>query len=236
MNLPFFIAKRYLISKKKKNIINIISGIATSRCFSGTFALVVVLSVFNGFDDLIKSYFSILDPDLKITATKGKLFDPSYIRDSVLTNLPGVVGFAEVIEENALLTYKNRQVIANMKGVSSNFNQITGIDSLVIDGAFRLEAGGAFFAVPGVGVAANLDIKNNFTEPIHIYVPKRGLKTSLNPDNALNYSYIYPSGVFSLLEDVDARTVFVPVSFAAGLIDAGNNVSSIEIKISDKFP
>ncbi len=235
MNLPFFIAKRYLISRKKKNIINIISGIATAGVSLGTFALVVVLSVFNGFDDLIKSYFSILDPDLKITATKGKLFDPSYIRDSVLTNLPGIVGFAEVIEENALLTYKNRQVIANMKGVSSNFNQITGIDSLIIDGAFRLEAGGAFFAVPGVGVAANLDIKNNFTEPIHIYVPKRGLKTSFNPDNALNYSYIYPSGVFSLLEDVDARTVFVPVSFAAGLIDAGNNVSSIEIKISDKF-
>lgn len=201
----------------------------------GTFALVVVLSVFNGFDGLIKSYFSILDPDLKITATKGKLFDPSFVCDSVLKNLPGVIGYAVVIEENALLTYKNRQVIANMKGVSANFNQITGIDSLIIDGVFHLEKGGAFFAVPGVGLAANLDIRNNFTEPIHVYVPRKGLKASLSPDNALKYSYIYPSGVFSLLEDVDARTIFVPVSFAAELIDAGNSVSSIEIKISDKF-
>jgi lipoprotein-releasing system permease protein len=233
LNLPFFIAKRYLISRKKRNIINIISGIATAGVSLGTFALVVVLSVFNGFDDLIKSYFSILDPDLKITSSKEPLFDPAFVRDSVLATVPGICGYSEVIEENALLTHKGRQVIASIKGVSPGFNQISGIDSLIIDGSFILEADGLYYAVPGVGVAANLDLRSRFTEPIHVYVPRKGLKTALRPENALNYSPIYPSGIFSLLEEVDARTVFVPIGFAEKLTGNKNKISSLEIKVSN---
>jgi len=233
LNLPFFIAKRYLISRKKRNIINIISGIATAGVSLGTFALVVVLSVFNGFDDLIKSYFSILDPDLKITSSKEPLFDPAFVRDSVLATVPGICGYSEVIEENALLTHKGRQVIASIKGVSPGFNQISGIDSLIIDGSFILEADGLCYAVPGVGVAANLDLRSRFTEPIHVYVPRKGLKTALRPENALNYSPIYPSGIFSLLEEVDARTVFVPIGFAEKLTGNKNKISSLEIKVSN---
>jgi len=192
---------------------------------------VVVLSVFNGFDGLIKSYFSVLDPDLKITSVKGKLFDPVFLRDSVLSSIPGVVSFAEVIEENALLTCKERQVIATLKAISPSYRDVTGIDSLMIDGSFMPESDGISFAVPGVGVATNLDLKGNFTEPIHVYVPRKGLQAMILPENALNYGTIYPSGVFSLLEDVDARTVFVPLSFAADLIGAGDNISSFEIRV-----
>lgn len=234
MNLPFFIAKRYLISRKKQHVINFISGIAAMGVCVGTFALVVVLSVFNGFDGLIKSYFSMLDPDLKITPREGKFFDPAAV-DSLLATIPGVAQYARVIEGNALLTYEDRQFIATMKGVSSNFSKISGIDSLIIDGKFLLFSQDNKFAVPGQGVATYLGIGLNFTSPIHVYVPKKGLKASLNPEKALNYDLIYPSGIFSLLEEVDASTIFVPLAFAANLFEAENRVSALEIKLAEGY-
>jgi len=158
-------------------VINFISGIAAVGVCVGTFALVVVLSVFNGFDGLIKSYFSMLDPDLKITPKEGKFFDPAPV-DSVLKRTPGVADYARVLEGNALLTYEERQFIANLKGVSSNFSKISGIDSLIIDGTFTLQSEGNWFAVPGQGVASYLGIGLNFTTPIGVYVPRKGLAKS----------------------------------------------------------
>ncbi len=234
MNLPFFIAKRYLISRKKQHVINFISGIAALGVCVGTFSLVVVLSVFNGFDGLIKSYFSMLDPDLKITLREGKFFDPSPV-DSLLRAIPGVAQYARVIEGNALLTYEGRQFIATMKGVSSNFSKISGIDSLIVDGKFTLMSEENMFAIPGQGVASYLGISLSFTTPIHVYVPKKGLKASLNPEQALNYGSIYPSGVFALLEEVDASTVFVPLGFAANLFEAEDRVSALEIKLAEGY-
>ncbi len=231
MNLPFFIAGRYLFSGKKQHIINIISGIAAVGVCIGTFALVVVLSVFNGFDGLIKSYFSILDPDLKITAREGKLFDPSHITDSILLKTSGIASYACIIEENALLAYNERQYIATLKGVPDNFRLITGIDSLIVDGVYKLESEGISFAVPGLGVASQLGINLNNADPIYVYVPKKGLKASLNPQNALNIGTAFPSGIFSLLEEVDSKTMFVPYSFAANLTQAGNKTSSVEIEL-----
>jgi len=231
LNLPLFIARRYLISKKKQHIINIISAISAIGVCVGTFALVVVLSVFNGFDGLIKSYFSMLDPDLKITPREGKYFNPGFMTDSLLTTVPGIAGYARVIEDNALLTCNNRQFIATLKGVPSNFCKITSIDTFMVSGAFVLEADDAFYAIPGQGVATYLGIGPNSTEPIHVYVPRKGLKMSLDPNKALNHNYIFTSGIFSLLEDVDARTVFVPYEFAAQIFETGSSCSTIEIKL-----
>jgi lipoprotein-releasing system permease protein len=236
LNLPLYIAKRYLISKKKQHIINIISAISAIGICIGTFALVVVLSVFNGFDGLIKSYFSLLDPDLRMTPKSGKFFDPAFITDSVLRNFSGVESYAMVIEDHALVTYNDRQFIATVKGVPSNFSQITGIDTLMVAGKFFLESkDGAFFAIVGQGVASYLGINLNSVEPMHIYAPKKGLKVSLNPTNSLNYNYIYPSGVFSLLEEIDAHMVFVPIHFASELFESGNNISAVEIKTAKGF-
>lgn len=233
MNLPLFIARRYLISKKKQNIINIISGISVAGVTVGTFALVVVLSVFNGFNDLIRSYFSILDPDLKITPVEGKLFDPTFFSDSIQHKVPGIADFSFVIEENALLKYETRQFIATVKGVPANFANTTGIDELMIDGTFLLDQNGIQYAVPGQGVASNLGMNLNFNDPLHIYVPKKGIRTSVNLANSLNHDYILPSGVFSLLEEVDNRYVFVPLSFARNLFETGDMVSAIEIRLED---
>jgi lipoprotein-releasing system permease protein len=231
LNLSFFIARRYLVSKKKQHIINIISIISAVGICVGTFALVIVLSVFNGFDGLIKSYFSMLDPDIKITPKEGKFFDPTELTENILPGISGVAGFATVIEDNALLTYNTRQFIAVLKGVPSNFSKITGIDTLIVNGKFLMDADGIFFAVPGQGVATYLGIDLNRSEPIQVYVPQKGLKTSLNPINTLNHNNIYPSGIFSLLEEVDSHTVFVPLSFAAGLFESGKTVTAIEIKL-----
>jgi len=236
LNLPLFIAQRYLVSRKKQHIINIISGIAATGICVGTFALVVVLSVFNGFDGLIKSYFSVLDPDLKITPAQGKFFDPAFLADSVLTGIPGVASYARVIEGNALITYEERQFIATMKGVSRNFNEVTGIDSLMVAGEFRLESGGEMFAIPGQGVASYLGISLNFTEPLRFYVPQKGLKASLSPEKALNNDLALPSGIFALLEEVDATTVFVPIGFASKLFETGDKVSALEIRLSNGYP
>ena len=199
----------------------------------GTFALVVVLSVFNGFNDLIRSYFSILDPDLKITPVEGKLFDPTFFSDSIRKKVPGIADFSLVIEENALLKYETRQYIATVKGVPENFANTTGIDELMIDGTFLLDQNGIQYAVPGQGVASNLGMNLNFNDPLHIYVPKKGIRTSVNLANSLNHDYILPSGVFSLLEEVDNRYVFVPLSFARSLFETGDLVSAIEIRLED---
>ncbi|NCB08423.1 MAG: hypothetical protein EOM73_09690, partial [Bacteroidia bacterium] len=193
MNLPLFIAKRYLVSKKKQNIINIMSWISMAGIIVGTLALVIVLSVLNGFNSLINQFFSSFDPDLKITAVQGKMFDPNEIDFEKIRNLPGVVHYAEVIEEVAMLKYGSQQYFATIKGVPGNFTEYTNIDSLMYDGSFTLENHGIDYAVVGHGVALNLGIGLTFTDPIRIYVPKKGKQISLNPSRAINYNSIHPS-------------------------------------------
>lgn len=231
MNLPFFIAKRYLVSKKKQNIINIISGISVLGIIVGTAALVIVLSVLNGFISLINNFYSDFDPDLKITAVKGKMFNPSDLPIDKIKQLPGVVNYAEVIEEAAMLKYGKQQYFAVVKGVPDNYDKFTNIDSLMVDGKFSLEDQGIDYAAVGQGVAYNLGLKLNFVDPIKIFVPKRGRQTGINLANSINYNYIFPSGIFSVLEDVDSKYILVPFDFAADLFGSENQVSAIELSL-----
>lgn len=231
MNLPLFIALRYLFSKKKQNIINIISTISVAGIIVGTMALVIVLSVFNGFNSLIESLFSNFDPDLKITAVRGKMFSPTENRFEEIKNLPDVVHYAEVIEEVALLKYNSQQYVATIKGVPSNYGSYTNIDTLVIDGAFMLEDENTEYAIVGQGVAYNLGLGLSFVDPIRMFVPKKGNQTSINPARALNYDYIFPSGVFSVLEEIDSKYVIVPFNFASRLFETDGQVSAVELGI-----
>ncbi len=231
MNLPLFIALRYLFSKKKQNIINIISAISVAGIIVGTMALVIVLSVFNGFNSLIESLFSNFDPDLKITAVRGKMFSPTENRFEEIKNLPDVVHYAEVIEEVALLKYNSQQYVATIKGVPSNYGNYTNIDTLVIDGAFMLEDENTEYAIVGQGVAYNLGLGLSFVDPIRMFVPKKGNQTSINPARALNYDYIFPSGVFSVLEEIDSKYVIVPFNFASRLFETDGQVSAVELGI-----
>ena len=235
MNFSFYIAKRYLFAKKSRNVINIISAISVVGVSIGTMALIVILSVFNGFDNLVQSLFNSFDPDIKITIKEGKTFSSGAERIQNLKKLKGVLYMSEIIEENALLKYGDRQFIATVKGVSNEFLNMSGIDSMIIDGEFILKENKNNYAVIGQGVALNLAVGLNFITPINIYVPKRTQKVSLNPAKAFSRKYIFPSGIFAIQQDFDSRYIIVPIDFARDLLDYSNEVSAIELKLDPVF-
>ncbi len=232
MNLPLFIAKRYLISKKKQNIINIISAISVTGIIVGTMALIIVLSVFNGFNSLITTFFSNFDPDLKITPVEGKMFDPARFDFEKLKNHADVIYYSEVIEEVALLKYGSQIYPATIKGVPENYIQYTNIDSLIVDGSYTLERDGINYAVVGQGVAYNLGVRLSLADHIMIYVPKKGKQVSLNPASAINRNYIFPAGIFSVLEEIDSKYILVSYDYAAELFESKQLVSSVELGLS----
>lgn len=235
MNFPFHIAKRYLFSKKSKNAINVISAISVVGVAIGTIALIVVLSVFNGFDNLVRSLFNSFDPDLKITSVMGKTFPANNKKIQMLEKADGILYLTEVVEENALLRYDERQYIATIKGVGEDFVRMSGIDSMIIDGNFTLIKDGKPYAVMGQGVAVNLAVGLNFISPVIFYVPRNMKLISMNPAKAFNRKYLFPSGIFAIQQDFDSEYVIVPLSFARDLLGYTNEVSSIEIKVDPSY-
>ena len=234
MNFPFYIAKRYLLAKKKRNAINIISAISVGGVMVGTMALVIVLSVFNGFDKVIKSLINSFDPDLKITLVEGKVFNPELAEKSKILEIPGVLDISEVFEENALLRYDQRQYIATMKGVDDRFIHISGIDTMMVDGDFILEKDGRPFTIIGQGVAYSLRVGLNFINPLIIYVPERvGLINLSNPTGAFRKFPVYPSGVFGIEQEYDAKYILLPIKNVRELLDYSNEVTALEIKLQD---
>jgi lipoprotein-releasing system permease protein len=233
MDLKLFIARRYLFSRKTKNVINIISGISLTGVAVGTAALIVVLSVFNGFDGLIRSLFNTFDPELKITPAEGKTFNPSTTAFDQIRNHEKVIHFTEVLEENVLLKYDEKLHPATIKGVTDEFINTSGIDSMIVQGDFILESKGSPMAVVGQGVAYYLSIGLGFINPILVYVPKRGKNAALRAENAFNQKAIYPSGIFSIQQDFDTRYIITPISFVRDLLNYNDEVSAIELKLGE---
>ena len=239
LNFPFYIAKRYLFAKKSHNAINLISAISVLGVAIGTMALIVVLSVFNGFDDLIRSLFDSFNPDLKITAAEGKTFDAGDTKFERIRNLEGVADFAEVLEDKALLRYNKKQTIAVVKGVSDNFAGISGIDSMLVSGNFILKGENEDYAVIGQGIAYFLNVSTNinlkYQLPMAIYVPKRTKKVTMIPEQAINKKYVFPAGIFSIEQSHDSKYIIVPLEFARELFEYSNNeVTAIEIKLKNR--
>jgi len=235
LDFPFFVARRYLFAKKSQNTINLISAISVVGVAVGTMALIVVLSVFNGFDSLVQSLFNAFNPDLKITIKEGKRFSSDLPSVKRLKEIKGILYSTDVVEENALLRYDDKQYIATIKGVSSDFVKMSGIDSMIIDGAFVLNESNNEYAVVGQGIAIKLAIGLNFINPIIVYVPRRLTTTTLSPDQAFNRRYIFPSGIFAIQQDFDSKYMIVPLEFARSLVDYTNEVSAIEIKVDPAF-
>ena len=204
MNLPFYIAKRYLKSRKSHNIINIISGISVIGISIGTMALVIVLSVFNGLEEVVTSLFNSFNPDLLIEPAQGKSFSTINFPESEIRKIPGVAFYTEVIEENALLQQGEKQHIVNLKGVSDEYKMMSRLDTCIIEGNFNLKNNNRNFALLGVGVAYYLGTQiNNQTEALTLYVPKRTAGYSLNFEQSFNSGRIYPSGIFTVQQDYD---------------------------------
>lgn len=230
MRLSVYIAKRYLFAKKSRNAINVISAISVTGVAVGTMALIIVLSVFNGLEEMVNSIFNTFDPDLKVSVATGKVFSPDPEKLLQLSELSGVKTYSLTLEENALLRYDDRQFIAVIKGVDDEFVNVTRVDSVTWDGEFRLwSIGKRPEAVVGAGVARYLGLNVNFITPLHIYVPKRTGSINLNPEDAFIDRYISPSGVFEVEQEFDSKYVFIPIEFARELLEYDSEISSIEI-------
>ena len=232
VNVPLFIARRYLVTKKSHNVINLISFISVVGVGIGTMALIVLLSVFNGFDQLVHSLFNSFNPDLKITAQTGKTFTSDTLLLNKIKNIPEIEALAEVVEDNALLKYGKKQYIATIKGVSKDFISVSGLDTMVVDGEFVLSRDGESLAVVGQGIAMNLAMGLNFLNPIVMYVPRRTGSVTLDPERAFNRKYIFPAGFFAIQQDFDLKYVIVPLKFARDLFGYTNEISAIEIKLA----
>ncbi len=234
MYLPFFIAKRYLISKKSHNLINVISIISVVGLSVGTMALIVVLSVFNGFEEVIKSLYTTFNADLQITPVNGKTFHYNSFPIDNIKNIEGVRGISQVVEEDALFKYGDKQHIARIKGVSDNFIELSRIDTMIVGGSFVLQEGNSNFAVVGSGIAWHLDIyPQNITKLLSIFVPKRGSASSFNFSSAFNNKALHPTGVFSIQQEFDEKYVFVPLHTAREMLNYTDEVTSIEIRFED---
>lgn len=232
MNFPFYIARRYLLAKKSHNAINIISLISVMGVTVGTMALVIILSVFNGFDELVRSLINAFNPDLKIELAEGKTFVPGDSLLQALKSQPGVYDIGLVLEDKALVKYDEQQTIAIVKGVSHNYAGITGIDSMMVDGAYILEARGEPYAVIGRGIRIFLNVMLLSPRQLVFYVPKRTGSFSMDASRALNRRYCSVAGVFSVEQDYDLNYVMVSLSFAQGLFECRpDELSTLEVKL-----
>ncbi len=235
MNFPLYIARRYLFAKKSHNIINIISLISVVGMATGVMALVVVLSVFNGFDSLIKSMFSTFDADLKIQLVEGKTFPDSLAEIDSVRNHPSVAVFSEVLQENALFKYRKRQHIGIVKGVSRNYADQTGIDSMMTNGEFKLWRESQPLVVMGQGVAYYLNANLAHFDPLEIYMPRRGRLPTISTATAFNSKAIMPSGIFGIEQEFDSEYTIVPIEFVRDLLKYDNEVTSIEIMLKEDY-
>ena len=235
MNFPFFIARRYLFSKKSTHAINVISGISVVGVAVATMALVVTLSVFNGFHDLVATFFTSFDPQLKVTPAQGKTVAAD---DPVLTQirqLPQIEVATESVEDMALAIYRGRQAMVVVKGVDDNFKELTHINEILIgDGDFSLHAADMDYGIPGIRLAEVLGTGYYFEEPLHIYAPRReGQLDMTAPEEAFEEDELYSPGVlFNVKQSkYDKNYILTSIAFARRLFSQQGMLSSLELRL-----
>lgn len=235
MNLSFYIARRYLFSKKKHNAINVISAVSVCGVTLATLALVCTLSVFNGFQDMVATLFTAFDPELKITVRNGKVFDGQDERILAVCALPQVEISTEVLEEYAMVQYKDRQAMATLKGVEDNFEELTAIDSILYGaGRFMLSDPVVNYAVMGVELVSTLGTGIQFVDPLLVYVPRREGRVNIsNPASSFNMDYLYSPGVVFAVnqQKYDSQYILTSLPFIRNLLDYTTEVSAIELKL-----
>lgn len=234
MQLAFQIAKRYLWSKKSTNAVNVIAAVSVVGMMVGTLALLLVLSVFNGFEEVVASLYNTFNADLKVETVKGKTFEPDSLQLVALKEIEGVEAFSLVLEENAFLKYKEQNSIVRLKGVDDQFIHVSAVDSAIAEGEFLLEHGPINYAVLGIVVQHKLGINlsNEFT-PIKIHMPKRDAKINRShPERDFQIQDVYPAASFFIQQDFDSKYAFVPLRLMRKLLNHPKAVSAIEIAIS----
>ncbi|WP_439182786.1 FtsX-like permease family protein [Carboxylicivirga taeanensis] len=237
MKLAFDIARRYLYAKKSQNIINVISMISVFGVLTGSMALVIVLSVFNGVHGLMGELYTAFDPDLKVVPVSGKVISTDSIAYEQIKQTKGVLQLSETLEHQALLRFRKRKVPGIIMGVDSLFNKVTNIDSIMIDGKYELKYKSEFRGVIGKRLADQLAIRLNFVTPLSMYVPKRkGSVNLMTPQNAFRQEYLSPSGFFAVnQEEYDGQYLLVDIEQARRLLQYDNTtISSLAIKVNQE--
>ena len=237
MNFPFYIARRYLFSKKSHNAINVISGISVCGVALATLALVCTLSVFNGFQDLVSNLFTAFDPELKIVPATGKVFDGQDKAIAAIRKMPEVALVSESLEDNALVQYQGRQAMAVIKGVEDNFEELTPIDTILFGrGELLLHDEVVDYAIPGVQLLATLGTGIRFLDPLEVYAPMRGAKVNMaNPAASFTGGNLFSSGlVFAVnQEKYDGSYILTSLKFARQLFQYTTEVSAINLKMKE---
>ena len=235
MNFELYIAKRYLFSKKSTNVINIISGISVVGVAVATMALVVTLSVFNGFHDLVATLFTSFDPQLKITPVEGKTMPAD---DPVLTEirqLPQIDVATECVEDQALAVYHGRQAMVTVKGVDDNFDQLTHIREILLgDGTYELHAADLSYGILGIRLAELLGTGYRYQEPLQIYAPRReGQLDMTDPADGFVQDELYSPGVLFSVQQAkyDRNYIITSLAFARQLFDQYGMISSLELRL-----
>jgi lipoprotein-releasing system permease protein len=235
VNFPFFIARRYLFSKKSTHAINVISGISVIGVAVATMALVVTMSVFNGFHDLVASFFTSFDPQLKVIPLKGKTVAAD---DPILTQirqLPQVEVATECVEDQALAIYNSHQAMVVVKGVEDNFDQLTHINEILIgDGEFSLHAADMDYGILGIRLAEQLSTGYTYERPMKIYAPRReGQFDMTNPTDAFEEDELYSPGVLFNVKQAkyDKNYIITSIGFARRIFDQQGMLSSLELRL-----
>ena len=233
MNLPLFVSRRYLFARKSHNVINIISAISAIGMAIGTAALILILSVYNGFDALVKSSLSDLDPDIVVSPATGKVFIPKGEAFDWAYACEDVYNMCGVLQENVFISYGSRQGVAKAKGVDKVYEEESGIRSHVRDGEFKLHKGMMPMCAVGSTFAYRMGINPNFVAPLEIFFPDRHKSISLaNPTASIHSVYASPSCIFAISSDVDASLMILPLETMRELLGYTDEVSAVEIRLS----
>ena len=233
MSLPLKIAWRYLVSKKGHQAVNIISIVAVCGVVVATAALICVLSVFNGFKGLIMGRLALLDPEVAITATLGKTINDADSVINAVGTLPGVERAVPVVIDQALAMYAQYQMPVRLKGVPDDYNRMNGMDSVIVDGEWKLRDQVSKYAVAGAGPAVRLCVRPEFLGMVRLYAPQRQGRVNIaNPMGAFRQDSLFVSGVFQLQQNsYDADLIYVPLDMARELFDYETEATQIELKL-----
>lgn len=235
MRFPYYIASRYLLSKKSHHAINIISGVSVCGVAIATAALVCILSVFNGFQDMVAGLFTAFDPELKVVPAEGKFMSAEADELNALRKDPAVAVFTETLEDNALLVINNRQTMATVKGVEDNFEDLVDIDGILFgDGTFELHADVIDYGILGSNLLMKLGLSADFPTPIQVYAPRKGERIDMaDPQESLNQDELYSPRVGFMVKQnkYDSNYVITNLAFARRLFERQGALSAVELRL-----
>lgn len=233
-NLPFFIARRYLFAKKSHNVINIISAISVSGMAIGTAALIIILSVYNGFDSLVRESMSEIDPDVLISTEKGKTFIAEGQAYDWIYDQDCVLNMSSILEDNVYISYSGRNSIATAKGVDFVYEEETPLHNHMVEGEFSLHKQDVPLCVVGARFAAEMGISSRFLAGLELYYPDASKNFSMaNPNASLRTVKAYPSGLYSITSGTENNLVIIPIELMRELMGLDKEVSGIEIRFKE---